>query len=67
MHDEHLLPFDGTINWENVMGKLKGANYNSYVTLEIAYKNDYLKMTMDEFYEEGYKRGNKLLEFIDKK
>ena len=67
MHDEHLLPFDGTINWEDVMGKLKGANYNSYVTLEIAYRNDYLKMTMDEFYEEGYKRGNKLLEFIDKK
>ena len=64
--DEHLLPFDGTINWEHVIEKLKDCNYNSYVTLELSYRRDYLNMSSDEFYKEGYKRGEKLLSLFEK-
>ena len=55
--DEHLLPFDGTINWEHVISKLKECNYSSYVTLELSYRNDYLKEDVKSFYKEGYNRG----------
>ena len=63
--DEHLLPFDGTIDWPHVMDKLEKCNYNSYITLEIAYKKEYLNMSMEEFYSEGINRGNKFIEIIN--
>ena len=43
--------------------------FGGYVTGPVIYmasKLGYKTLTMDEFYKEGYKRGNKLLEFIDK-
>ena len=64
--DEHLLPFDGTINWEYVMGKLKKCDFKGYITLEISYRNDYLKMSPKEFYIEGLKRGEKLINLFEK-
>ena len=63
--DEHLLPYDGTINWEHVISKLKECNYNSYVTLELSYRNDYLEMSPVEFYKEGIKRGEKLINLFE--
>ncbi len=35
--DEHLLPFFGNINWEEVMKTLKDINYNRYITYEIMF------------------------------
>ena len=64
--DEHLLPFDGTINWENVMRKLKECDFKGYITLELSYRNDYLKMSPEEFYKEGLNRGEKLLNLFEK-
>lgn len=63
--DQHLLPFDGTIDWEFVMRKLKECNYNGPITLELCYRNDYLKMSLEEFYKEGYERGLKLQKLIE--
>lgn len=51
--DQHLLPFDGTIDWEYVISKLKYCNYNGPVTLELCYRNDYLNLKPEEFYKEG--------------
>ena len=65
--DEHLLPYDGTINWEHVISKLKECNYNSYVTIELSYRNDYLEMSPVEFYKEGIKRGEKLINLFEEK
>lgn len=64
--DLHLLPFDGTIDWKNVIEKLKECNYNGPITLEICYRYDYLNMTLDEFYRIGKDRGNKLMEIAEK-
>ena len=41
--DLHLLPFDGTINWQTVIKKLKDCKYDGPVTLELCYGYDYLQ------------------------
>lgn len=64
--DLHLLPFDGTIDWKNVIKKLKECNYNGPITLELCYRYDYLNMTLDEFYRIGKDRGNRLMEIAEK-
>lgn len=61
--DQHLLPFDGTINWEDTLLKLKENGYNGPITLELCYRKDYLNQSLEDFYKEGYKRG-KMLEKI---
>ena len=58
--DLHLLPFDGTLDWKNVMDKLKECNYQGPITLELCYRYDYLKIPLDEFYKIGYDRGIQL-------
>lgn len=60
--DLHLLPFDGTIDWNYVLTKLKENNYNGPITMELAYKEDYLNQSISDFYKEGYNRGLKLEE-----
>ena len=62
--DQHLLPFDGDINWDKVIENLKTANYSGPVTLELCYKKDYLNMTLEEFYKKAYGIGSKLVEMF---
>ena len=62
--DLHLLPYDGTIDWDFVIHKLKECNYNGPITLEICYNYDYLNISLDEFYKNGYERGMKLSKII---
>lgn len=52
--DQHLLPFDGTLDWVETVNKLKEGNYDGPITLEIHHRNDYESMTLDEFYKKGY-------------
>ena len=62
--DLHLLPFDGTIDWEDLMKKLINCNYNGPITLELCYSYDYLKFSLTDFYKKGYNVGlalNKML------
>jgi L-ribulose-5-phosphate 3-epimerase len=63
--DQHLLPFDGTIDWDNVMKKIAEYGYDGPITLELCYKKDYLKQSLQEFYDEGYKRATKLAKIIN--
>ena len=58
--DQHLLPFDGTIDWKFYEEKLKEANYSGYTTLESCYRNDYLKMSLEEFYKLALERAKQL-------
>jgi len=62
--DQHLLPFEGNINWDNVIANLKEANYTGPVTLELCYRNDYLDMGIEDFYKKGYDLGIKLAEMF---
>lgn len=62
--DLHLLPFDGTIDWNYVFNKLKECNYTGYITMEICYSNDYQNMSLDDFYKTGYERGLQLSKIV---
>lgn len=63
--DLHLLPFDGTIDWKQVIIKLKECNYNGPITMELCYRYDYLNMPLDDFYKKGYAIGIKLAEMFE--
>lgn len=58
--DQHLLPFDGTIDWESVVEHLKKSDYKGNVILESCYKGDYLKMTIEEFYLTSLERAKQI-------
>jgi len=62
--DQHLLPYDGTINWNKVLKDLYHNGYNGPITLEICYKKEYFEMTIEEFYKKGYEIGIKLSKII---
>jgi len=62
--DQHMLPFDGNINWDEVTYELKNANYKGVTTAEVDTKSGYIeKMSLLEFFKRAKER---LLE-IDKK
>ncbi|MBR0137445.1 MAG: sugar phosphate isomerase/epimerase [Erysipelotrichaceae bacterium] len=63
--DEHLLPFDGTIDWEKIIGNLVKAHYDGPVTLEVIHSAAYADMSIDEFFKEAYARGEKLAEMFE--
>lgn len=64
--DLHLLPFDGTIDWKDALTKLKKNGYNGPMTMELCYRYDYLKESVEDFYKEGYERGKRLVELFEK-
>ena len=64
--DLHLLPFDGTIDWDSTLKALKYCNFKGEFTLESVYRYDYLKITEQEFYKKSYNIAKKLTEIYDK-
>lgn len=63
--DLHLIPFDGTLNWEKTIKKLKESNYDGPITLELCYRYGYLDMSIEEFYKKGYEVGEKLKKLFE--
>ena len=62
----HLIPFDGTLNWESVVKNLKDSNYNGPITMELCYRYEYLEMGIENFYKKGYEVGEKLKEMFER-
>lgn len=58
--DLHMLPFDGTIDWNLLAENLKKSNYAGPIILESSYKRDYLKMPLEEFYKLSLERAKEL-------
>ena len=63
--DQHMLPFDGTINWDELVSNLKDNGYNGPITLEIHHHTDYQGMTLEEFYKKGYEVALKIKEMFE--
>jgi sugar phosphate isomerase/epimerase len=61
--DQHLLPFNGTVNWKNIMEKLKKLEYKGSLALEIdAQDIDISKeYTASEYLHEAINRIYKLI------
>lgn len=49
--DQHLLPFDGNIDWQILANNLKEANYAGPIILESCYKDSYTNLSLEEFYK----------------
>lgn len=58
--DAHLLPYDGTLDWDWLFRKLHECHYDGPITMEIVYQNDYVNMNVIEFYRKGYEIGLRL-------
>ena len=51
--DLHLIPFDGKIDWQRVMGQLKACNYQGPLTLELRYGKFYENLPEQEFLQKS--------------
>lgn len=58
--DEHLLPFEGTLDWKWIVQELKNANYNGPITLESCYRNQYLNSSVNDFYKSSFESAKNL-------
>ena len=64
--DAHLLPFDGTLNWNWLMNQLHACHYEGPMTMELVYQNDYVSLDVVSFYQKGYETGLKLVNVFNK-
>ena len=64
--DQHLLPFDGTVDWEKGIRNLRSINYQGNVTMELCYRRPYLDMDPVDFYKKGLEIGHKLVAMLEK-
>ena len=63
--DQHLTPYDGTIDWDWLLTNLKKANYDGPITMELCYRNEYLNTNLIDFYKQGYEIGLTLARKFD--
>ncbi|MDD6272269.1 MAG: sugar phosphate isomerase/epimerase [bacterium] len=64
--DFHLIPFDGSNDWNKIINILNSNNYNGYITMEQCYRNNYLDISINEFYKKSFEIGKKLLDMKEK-
>lgn len=62
--DQHLLPFDGTVDYAHIMRKIEQYGYEGPLTLEVGMSatEEYQKMTPRAFLDECYARVKKISE-----
>ena len=58
-HNQHQLPFDGSIDWMEVMGKIASTNYRGSTTLE-PMNWDYEHLSIRQFLDLACKRAEKI-------
>ncbi len=54
--DEHLMPFDGNLDFADMMKRLKQSPYAGALTLEVVQENEYLKKSHEEFLKIAFER-----------
>lgn len=64
--DNHNLPFDGTLDWNDVIKKIIELNYRGYVIMECGPNDHYNNLSVDEYYKLAYERGTKIKELLEK-
>jgi len=58
INDQHLLPFDGTVDWSAIMRRINDTVYTGPTTLEMG--GNYPDMTAEEFIYTAFERAKKL-------
>jgi len=62
--DQHLLPFDGTVDWPSLMRQVEALGYKGPTTLEMG--GVYPELTAEEFLRRAYARAVKLHEMRER-
>jgi len=62
-NDQHLLPFDGTVDWPKTMRQIAGAGYTGAIAIE-TYNTGYEDLSPEEFLLLALERANRLTELI---
>ena len=69
LDDLHLLPFDGTIDWQKQMNKIKDARFDGTLMLELSKikKQDgrYEALSMEDYLAEAFTRAQRLCEMCE--
>jgi sugar phosphate isomerase/epimerase len=65
--DQHLIPGDSNIDWENITKALSDVNYTGAITLECANKGHelYEDLTPEEFLEKAYSRALRIANLME--
>ncbi len=63
--DQHLMPFEGTIDWNQLISSLKQSNYTGPITLETCYRYEYTKLSLVDFYRYCYEVATKIAKEFD--
>ena len=61
--DQHLLPFDGTVDWPKTMNQIAGAGYAGAISME-TYNTGYEDMSPEEFLLLAYERAKRLTDLM---
>jgi len=56
VNDRHLLPFDGTIDWDTLMKEIAATGYNGPTALEVVRDRGYSDMPVEEFLRQAFER-----------
>ena len=54
--DEHLMPFDGNLNYADMMNRIRQTNYAGTLMLELVQKGEYLGKSHEAFLQIAYER-----------
>ena len=54
--DEHLLPFDGIFDYQDMMNRINACGYDQVLSLEVCKGSRYKDMTDDQFLDTAYER-----------
>ena len=67
LSDQHLIPFDGQIDFNSIASELKHCGYNGNITLELCYSTYYqIRLSKFEFLKKSFEAATKLQELISK-
>lgn len=64
--DQHLLPFDGNIDWNKLIWDLKESGYQGDITSESVYKGQYKDISPLNFYIEAKNRLAQIAQTLEK-
>ena len=59
-----MMPFDGTVDYADMMARLNKVGYTGALTLEITKYGEYLEKSDEEFLSVAYERIRKIAEHI---
>lgn len=66
VHDDHMIPFDGNIDFERLCRQLKECGYNGCLTVEVKYSEYYKsKYSKSEFVERAFNAAKKLKNIME--